>query len=54
MLSITDSGIGMTQEELAQANERLTDTPGMDVAVSRRMGLYVVARLAHRHGVRVQ
>ncbi|MGI5269706.1 nitrate- and nitrite sensing domain-containing protein [Nonomuraea sp. CA-218870] len=54
MLSITDAGIGMTAEELAQANERLTDTPGMDVAVSRRMGLYVVARLAHRHGVRVQ
>ncbi|HLU72029.1 MAG TPA: nitrate- and nitrite sensing domain-containing protein [Nonomuraea sp.] len=54
MLSITDSGIGMTQDELAQANERLAETPGMDVAVSRRMGLYVVSRLAHRHGVRVQ
>jgi len=54
MMSITDSGIGMTAEELAQANERLTDTPGMDVAVSRRMGLYVVSRLAHRHGIRVQ
>jgi signal transduction histidine kinase len=54
MLSITDSGIGMTQEELTQANERLTDAPGVDVSVSRRMGLFVVARLAHRHGIRVQ
>ncbi|MEV4169572.1 nitrate- and nitrite sensing domain-containing protein [Nonomuraea sp. NPDC049709] len=54
MLSITDSGIGMTQEELAQANERLTDAPSVDVSVSRRMGLFVVARLAHRHGIRVQ
>ncbi|NRQ34413.1 HAMP domain-containing protein [Nonomuraea sp. NN258] len=54
MLSITDSGIGMTQEELAQANERLTDAPIVDVSVSRRMGLFVVARLAHRHGIRVQ
>ncbi|MFI7616970.1 nitrate- and nitrite sensing domain-containing protein [Nonomuraea terrae] len=54
MLSITDSGIGMTQEELAQANERLTDAPDVDVSVSRRMGLFVVARLAHRHGIRVQ
>ncbi|WP_188190774.1 sensor histidine kinase [Nonomuraea sp. SYSU D8015] len=54
MLSISDSGIGMTQEELAQANERLTDSPTVDVSVSRRMGLFVVARLAHRHGIRVQ
>ncbi|WP_336208244.1 sensor histidine kinase [Nonomuraea sp. LPB2021202275-12-8] len=54
MLSITDSGIGMTQEELVQANERLTDAPAVDVSVSRRMGLFVVARLAHRHGIRVQ
>ncbi|MGN9782208.1 nitrate- and nitrite sensing domain-containing protein [Nonomuraea sp. ZG12] len=54
MLSITDSGIGMTIEELTQANERLTDAPSVDVSVSRRMGLFVVARLAHRHGIRVQ
>jgi hypothetical protein len=54
MLSITDSGIGMTQEELAQANERLMEAPTVDVSVSRRMGLFVVARLAHRHGIRVQ
>ncbi|WP_157250087.1 sensor histidine kinase [Nonomuraea typhae] len=54
MLSITDSGIGMTAEELAQANDRLTDAPTVDVSVSRRMGLFVVARLAHRHGIRVQ
>ncbi|WP_113699363.1 nitrate- and nitrite sensing domain-containing protein [Nonomuraea lactucae] len=54
MLSITDSGIGMTHEELAQSNERLSDAPLVDVSVSRRMGLFVVARLAHRHGIRVQ
>ncbi|NUW38456.1 nitrate- and nitrite sensing domain-containing protein [Nonomuraea sp. SMC257] len=54
MLSVTDSGIGMTQDELVQANERLTDAPTVDVSVSRRMGLFVVARLAHRHGIRVQ
>ncbi|MFG1707649.1 nitrate- and nitrite sensing domain-containing protein [Nonomuraea sp. M3C6] len=54
MLSISDSGIGMTGEELVQANERLTDAPTVDVSVSRRMGLFVVARLAHRHGIRVQ
>ncbi|MEO3804455.1 nitrate- and nitrite sensing domain-containing protein [Nonomuraea sp. B1E8] len=54
MLSITDSGIGMTPDELAQANDRLLEAPTVDVSVSRRMGLFVVARLAHRHGIRVQ
>ncbi|MEV0381618.1 nitrate- and nitrite sensing domain-containing protein [Nonomuraea sp. NPDC050643] len=54
MLAISDLGIGMTHDELAQANERLIDAPTVDVSVSRRMGLFVVARLAHRHGVRVQ
>ncbi|MFG3443068.1 nitrate- and nitrite sensing domain-containing protein, partial [Nonomuraea sp. NPDC047897] len=54
MLSVTDAGIGMTQEELLAANERLLDAPIVDVSVSRRMGLFVVARLAHRHGIRVQ
>ncbi|MEV4014292.1 nitrate- and nitrite sensing domain-containing protein [Nonomuraea angiospora] len=54
MLSITDSGIGMTPDELTIANDRLIDAPTVDVSVSRRMGLFVVARLAHRHGIRVQ
>ena len=54
MLSVTDSGIGMTAEELAEANRRLADPPVVDVSVSRRMGLFVVGRLALRHGIRVQ
>ncbi|MET9243167.1 nitrate- and nitrite sensing domain-containing protein [Nonomuraea sp. NPDC003709] len=54
VLSISDSGIGMVPDELAQANERLSNVPTVDVSVSRRMGLFVVARLAHRHGIRVQ
>ncbi|MFI7697499.1 nitrate- and nitrite sensing domain-containing protein [Nonomuraea sp. NPDC049480] len=54
MLSISDSGIGMTGDELTAANERLMHAPTVDVSVSRRMGLFVVARLAHRHGIRVQ
>ncbi|WP_346101338.1 sensor histidine kinase [Nonomuraea maheshkhaliensis] len=54
LLSISDAGIGMTYEELGQANERLTSAPTVNVEVSRRMGLFVVARLAHRHGIRVQ
>ncbi|MFC6085382.1 sensor histidine kinase [Sphaerisporangium aureirubrum] len=54
MISITDAGIGMTDEELAQTNWRLANPPMVDVSVSRRMGLFVVGRLALRNGIRVQ
>ncbi|MGI5491887.1 nitrate- and nitrite sensing domain-containing protein [Microtetraspora malaysiensis] len=54
MISITDSGIGMAPEEISQANWRLANPPVVDVAVSRRMGLFVVGRLALRNGIRVQ
>ncbi|MGW0808868.1 nitrate- and nitrite sensing domain-containing protein [Nonomuraea sp. NPDC002799] len=54
MMSVTDHGIGMSPEELAEANWRLANPPVVDVSVSRRMGLFVVGRLALRHNIRVQ
>ncbi len=54
LLDITDQGVGMGAEEMAHANWRLDNPPVVDVAVSRRMGLFVVARLATRHGIRVR
>jgi signal transduction histidine kinase len=54
LLEITDHGVGMGAEEMAHANWRLDNPPVVDVAVSRRMGLFVVARLAARHGIRVR
>src|SRR5213079_3700040 len=54
LLDITDRGVSMGAEEMAQANWRLANPPVVDVAVSRRMGLFVVARLAARHGIRVR
>src|SRR6266516_6935752 len=54
LLDITDQGVGMGSEEMAHANWRLENPPVVDVAVSRRMGLFVVARLAARHGIRVR
>ncbi|MFG3441711.1 nitrate- and nitrite sensing domain-containing protein [Nonomuraea sp. NPDC047897] len=54
MIAVSDHGIGMTPEELAQANHRLAHPPVVDVSVSRRMGLFVVGRLALRHSIRVQ
>jgi hypothetical protein len=44
----------MGAEEMAHANWRLDNPPVVDVAVSRRMGLFVIARLAARHGIRVR
>ncbi|MCG8920384.1 nitrate- and nitrite sensing domain-containing protein [Actinokineospora sp. PR83] len=53
-IQISDEGMGMSDEELEEANERLADPPDFDVSLSRRMGLYVVARLAQRHAIRVR
>ncbi len=53
-LYVEDRGIGISAEQLADLNERLATPPQVDVAVSRMMGLVVVARLASRHGVRVE
>jgi signal transduction histidine kinase len=54
LLDITDNGVGIADQEMAHANWRLDNPPVVDVAVSRRMGLFVVGRLAARHGVRVR
>ncbi|MFF5177394.1 nitrate- and nitrite sensing domain-containing protein [Micromonospora sp. NPDC000316] len=53
-LYVEDRGIGISREQLNDLNERLATPPQVDVAVSRMMGLVVVARLASRHGVRVE
>ncbi|WP_216210100.1 sensor histidine kinase [Amycolatopsis aidingensis] len=53
-IQITDRGVGMSEDQVAEANERLADPPDLDVSVTRRMGLYVVARLAQRHGIEVR
>ncbi|HET6533198.1 MAG TPA: nitrate- and nitrite sensing domain-containing protein [Actinoplanes sp.] len=54
VLSVEDRGIGISREQLRDLNERLANPPMVDVAVSRMMGLVVVARLANRHGVKVE
>ncbi|MGC0416800.1 nitrate- and nitrite sensing domain-containing protein [Embleya sp. AB8] len=54
LIEIHDNGIGLTGDDLADANQRLARPPVVDVSISRRMGLFVVGRLATRHGIRVQ
>jgi signal transduction histidine kinase len=54
LISVIDSGMGMTEDQLAQVNWRLENPPVADVEVSRHMGLFAVAHLAERHGIRVR
>jgi signal transduction histidine kinase len=54
LIEVTDSGVGIPEARLAEMNWRLDNPPVMDVSVSRHMGLFAVARLAERHGVRVR
>ncbi|HKE65175.1 MAG TPA: sensor histidine kinase, partial [Micromonosporaceae bacterium] len=54
VLYVEDRGIGISADQLAELNERLEKPPLVDVAVSRMMGLVVVARLAARHAIEVK
>ncbi|WP_349017151.1 nitrate- and nitrite sensing domain-containing protein [Streptomyces luteolus] len=66
MLSVRDEGIGLPEERLRELNARLTEfdprqpyeptTAEVEAAGSEGLGLglYVVARLAARHGLRVE
>ncbi|NGO08601.1 HAMP domain-containing protein [Streptomyces sp. HC44] len=54
MVEIHDKGIGLTAEDFADINHKLANPPTVDVAISQRMGLFVVGRLSDRHGIRVQ
>ncbi|MFF4600452.1 nitrate- and nitrite sensing domain-containing protein [Amycolatopsis sp. NPDC001319] len=52
-VDILDKGIGMNEYEVVEANGRLTEAGSVDLATSRRMGLFVVGRLAGRHRIGV-
>ncbi|WP_235558408.1 nitrate- and nitrite sensing domain-containing protein [Sphaerimonospora mesophila] len=52
-IEIEDRGLGMSAEDLAAANERIANPPEFNLSSTARLGLYVVSRLAERHGIRV-
>ncbi|HUR04969.1 MAG TPA: nitrate- and nitrite sensing domain-containing protein [Nonomuraea sp.] len=52
-VEIEDRGLGLTREELDELNTRLAEMPEFDLAQSDRLGLFVVARLAARNGIKV-
>lgn len=54
LVEITDSGPGMSNEAIESANTRLAELPEIDIEASRKMGLFVVGRLAQRNGLAVR
>ena len=52
-VSITDDGLGMTEEELAEANIRVNEATEEAVMRSQRLGFFVVGRLASKLEARV-
>ncbi|WP_051740193.1 nitrate- and nitrite sensing domain-containing protein, partial [Kitasatospora sp. MBT66] len=52
-LEIDDRGLGLSEQLLAGINERLAVEQEFDLADTDRLGLFVVSRLARRHGIRV-
>jgi hypothetical protein len=54
LFEISDSGVGVSPARLAEMNHRLDNPPVMDESVGRHMGLFAVAHLAARHGVRIR
>ena len=53
VLTVEDWGVGMRPEDMDAANELLAVPREVDLSVSQRLGLHVVARLAGRHGIEV-
>ena len=52
-VEIEDRGLGMSTDQLAELNDKLASVPAFDLAGSDRLGLFVAARLAHRHDITV-
>ncbi|MCC5953536.1 MAG: nitrate- and nitrite sensing domain-containing protein [Acidimicrobiia bacterium] len=54
VLSVTDQGIGMGADQLAEANTQLAKPPLVGLALSRSLGFIVIGRLAQRFDVQVK
>ena len=53
LIEITDRGLGMSAEDMRTTNDRLASGGEVTIETARRMGLFVVGRLASRHTITV-
>jgi signal transduction histidine kinase len=53
-LAISDRGVGMSEARLEEMNRILERPPALGLSVEPTLGMYVVAKLAHRHGLTVE
>jgi signal transduction histidine kinase len=53
MVNVIDHGIGMPAERMAEENRRVVERERLDIAPTSMLGLFVVGRLARRHGLYV-
>ncbi len=53
-LVVVDDGIGMSDQQLAEANSQVSEPVSIDTSAAERMGLVVVGHLARRHGITVR
>ena len=51
VVEIEDRGLGMSDESLEAANAQLRNPPEFHLSSTARLGLYVVGRIAERHGI---
>ncbi|WP_157121290.1 sensor histidine kinase, partial [Nocardia miyunensis] len=54
LVEVADRGIGMPPAEMAEINRRLETAAEVGPDTARHMGLFVVGRLAERHGLTVR
>jgi signal transduction histidine kinase len=54
LIEVVDIGLGMSREDLEAANARLAAGATVSPETTRRMGLFVVGRLAASHGITVR
>ena len=54
LLTISDHGVGMTEARMGDINRLLAKPPVLGLALDPTLGLYVVARLAARHGIDIR
>ncbi|MGP4024018.1 nitrate- and nitrite sensing domain-containing protein [Actinomadura sp. 3N407] len=52
-MEVEDRGLGVAPDVLMELNRLLATDPELDLDDSARLGLFVVARLSARHGIRV-